>query len=461
MSQRFQIEDLVAQDSLGVVFRALDTETNSLVAVRRFFPFGADGGGLNRDEDIAYGIAVSRLAGLNHPSMRAVVFGGCDPIDGMPFIATEWVEGKSLNFFLKSKQLTPAHAISLIKSALEICELLSELLAEQGVWVETDTQTIIVGTADSGRGVTFWISPLKWLGHHGEPHSLDAIVALTEEIMGWQGQAVSDQAGRGLGGWLKWLRNSSKTATLSEAREMLVASTGIEPPTPSKNFVRSSTAGPAVPMQTIKSPRKKSVNGTAVTIVLLVLIAGGLGAWAFFRKDPNDPKFRGGLAELAAEVSRESAKTNASSPNAPSPDGLSEEMREVAAAMKEAPAQPEEKKKPEPIAKSAPGVYSPDDSQITQQEGREVIVEGVFENIGYSKTGKTLYILFSKTSSKNATRGAILTSNKSSDLSEKALTALLGKKIQLRGILNVQTYSGLNRPEVNLKDRAAIKVITR
>ncbi|MEO8616963.1 MAG: hypothetical protein ABI600_17620, partial [Luteolibacter sp.] len=139
MSQRFQIEDLVAQDSLGVVFRALDTETHAVVAVRRFFPFGADGGGLNKEEEIAYGIAVSRLAGLSHPSMRAVVFGGCDPIDGMPFIATEWIEGKSLQFFLERQSLTPSRAIRIIKSALEICELLSQLLAEEGVWVETDT----------------------------------------------------------------------------------------------------------------------------------------------------------------------------------------------------------------------------------------------------------------------------------------------------------------------------------
>ena len=68
--------------------------------------------------------------------------------------------------------------------------------------------TIIVGSEESGREFTFWISPLKWLGGNEENRGLESIVTLTEEIMGWKGQIVNDQAGRGLGGWLKWLRGS-------------------------------------------------------------------------------------------------------------------------------------------------------------------------------------------------------------------------------------------------------------
>ncbi len=479
--QRFQIEDIVAQDPLGVVFRALDTETNAVVAVRRFFPFGADGGGLNQEEVIAYDVAVSRLAQLNHPSMRAVVFGGCDPIDGMPFIATEWIEGKSLNSFLKAKPLPTPHAIGLIKSALEICELISNLLAEEGVWVDTNTQTIIVGTAESNRGVTFWISPLKWLGHDNEPYHLDSFITLTEEIMGWRGKVVADQDGRGLGGWLNWLRGSSKTASLREAREMLSSSTDMERLPPRNNLVRSAAARAAVPIQSARVPRRKSINGIVVVIVLLCLIAGGLGAWAIYHKDPNEPKLHGSLLGPATDVSKESAKKNPPVSKASSRADLSPELREVAAALYEnsgdppkpkkprsrahTKTKPPEEKKPEPVAEIAhtpnkqSGIFSPDDTQIIQQEGREVIVEGVFEKMDHSKSGKTLYVLLSKSLSKNATRGAILASSAGADLSEAALTPLIGKKIRIRGVLNVQKDFGLQRPDVTLKERTAIEVI--
>ena len=47
--------------------------------------------------------------------------------------------------------------------------------------------------------------------------------------MGWKGQSVNDEAGQGLGAWLKWLRNAAPTTTLREARENLAAAIGSEP----------------------------------------------------------------------------------------------------------------------------------------------------------------------------------------------------------------------------------------
>jgi hypothetical protein len=91
--KRFEIEDIVDQDASGVVFRAVDSSTGREVALRRFFPFGPDGGGLEGDEQLAYGNAVEILTGLQHPGLRAVVGGGCDSVDGLPFIATEWIDG--------------------------------------------------------------------------------------------------------------------------------------------------------------------------------------------------------------------------------------------------------------------------------------------------------------------------------------------------------------------------------
>ena len=44
------------------------------------------------------------------------------------------------------------------------------------------------------------------------------------------------------------------------------------------------------------------------------------------------------------------------------------------------------------------------------------------------------------------------------NFSESALTPLIGKKIRLHGTVNVQKGFGLQRPEIQLKDRAALEL---
>jgi hypothetical protein len=240
--KRFQIEDLIVQDASGVVFRALDSETGKPVAVRRFFPFGASGGGLLPDEQTAYNIAIGRLSGIKHPALRSVISGGCDPVDGIPYIATEWVDGDSIQGLVDQGTFRAETATELLTQALEVCELLSQVLAEEAVWIETDLQTIIMGNHGSGRRFTFWISPLKWLGSVGDRSTgLLSIVTLAEQIMGWQGRVVHDQAAGGLGGWLKWLRSCAVFTSLREARENLAASVGAEPPPDADKLVAKAT----------------------------------------------------------------------------------------------------------------------------------------------------------------------------------------------------------------------------
>ena len=167
----------MTQDASGVVFRALDTETGLPVAVRRFFPFGVNGGGLSVEEQADYNVAVGQLAGISHPAMRSIIAGGCDPVDGMPFIATEWVEGTPLQTFLERGPLAPAEATHLLSLAIDVCGQISQALGEEAVWVETDVHTIIVGAEENGRGITFWISPLKWLGKSDGQRGLGSLAA--------------------------------------------------------------------------------------------------------------------------------------------------------------------------------------------------------------------------------------------------------------------------------------------
>lgn len=284
MSKRFQIEDLVVQDASGVVFRALDTQTGEFVALRRFFPSGADGGGLNTAQQNAYLQTVGQLAAVNHPALRSIISGDCDPIDGMPFIATEWIEGSRLSTCLGQGQLSPEEAIHLLTQALEVSQILSGVLGEEGIWIETGLEAIVIGAEETGRNVTFWIAPQKWLGKNDSRHGLECVIELTETLMGWHGRSLGDHAGKGLGRWLKWLRGVKKTASLQEVREMLAASTGADTPASATRLFREAF-----------QPKKSTESRWIWAIICGLILLAALSAWAVLNRKPpenNPPSIR-------------------------------------------------------------------------------------------------------------------------------------------------------------------------
>lgn len=449
--RRFQIEDLIAQDASGVIFRAFDSETGKTVAVRRFFPFGVDGGGLHADEQTAYNIAVDRLAGLSHPALRSVISGGCDPVDSIPYIATEWVEGPSIHAIIQQQgPLATEVATHLITQALEVCELLSHVLAEEAVWVETELQTIITSSDSSSRGFTFWISPLKWLGGHDKSHGLESIVTLTEQIMGWQGRSVMDHAGHGLGGWLKWLRNAAATTSLHEAREMLAASVGVDPPPPAKTLAAQATR------QLVKTPKPPSFKVPWVINFGLALLAVGLGAGFLIRQ----------RAKQASPQVRTPALTNAQT--APQGPVILSDAAQASRRAAELSAQAQQEDQQHAIllaqqqaaAQKMDGVIAWTSRELlVHNEGAQVVVEGVLEKIDFSGTRKTLYLMFSKEPDENDPRGAVILKTAAADLAAETLTPLIGKKIRLHGMVKLQKGFDLKRPEIQIKERASIEII--
>lgn len=489
MIRRFQIEDLIVQDSSGVVFRANDAETGKTVALRRFFPFGVDGGGLHADEQTAYNIALQRLAGLSHPSLRSVVCGGCDPVDGMPFIATEWIEGESLSLLIAETPLSTDSAVHLITQALEVSELLSHVLAEEAVWVETELSTIVVGTEESGRGFTFWISPLKWLGGKGEHRGLESIISLTEEIMGWKGRVVNDQAGRGLGGWLNWLRSAATTTSLMEARESLAASVGQEPPAPVSNLVVQAT----LPTRKVRIKQTSSKAPIFAALALVIAVAG-LGAWILKRKEaietgellPAPPPTEAPVVRHVEKKTQPAPASRKASANSPKPtestpepepapvadaapvDSQEDDLARAnrLAAELSAQAANEEQKvvanltEQQAVLEKQGGIYSPQlGALLLQQKGKEAKVEGVFEKIDFSGTRKTMYLLFTGDTGRSSARGSIVLTKAPADLKEEALKPLLGKKIRITGKVEEQKIEMESRPLIEIKDRASIQVI--
>jgi hypothetical protein len=480
--RRFQIEDLIVQDPSGVVFRALDTETGRTVAVRRFFPFGADGGGLHADEQTAYVIAVGRLAGLRHPALRSVICGGCDPVDGMPFIATEWIEGESLQPIIERGPLSAEDSTQVIIQALEVCELLSHVLAEEAVWVETELPTIIVGNEPSGRGLTFWISPLKWLGGDHESRGLESIITLTEEIMGWRGQVVSEQAGLGLGAWIKWLRGAAATTTLQEAREMLAASVGAAPPIPARSLVAQATVSIGKVGKAAKAgksgkprPAKRPWVATFALILGLTLVIAGLAGLLIVRHRAKQDTLQIPTPTILQSAKPEPGKPKPE-PAKPQPEKSPQAPTAKPAAANEPVSETERiaqlnRRAAELSAQAGGGgtlaeqqaqagnqggvVPASSRELLLQNEGKALVIEGVVTEIGPSSSGKTIFLWFADRKLKNVARAGTEIADAPPKSVIDKLTPMVGKKVQIGGTVVVRN----NRPDVIFKDVASIKVI--
>lgn len=475
MVRRFQIEDLVAQDVSGVVFRALDSETGRLVAVRRFFPFGVNGGGLNADEQADYNIAVGRLGDIKHPAMRAVICGGCDPVDGMPFIATEWIEGSAIQTYVAQGPLSARETIHLISQALEVSEQISQVFGQEAVWVETDLDTIIVGAEESGRGVTFWMSPLKWLGKHDGQRGLDAIVSLTENAMRWEGKAVLDSDGDGLGGWLKWLRKSARKTTLSEARKMLLEILNVATPAPVKRAVKQ-----IAPATAIRLPkRKSSLPFVFGGITALALIS--IGGWALIRWNNSR------LAVIPTIEAFDMAEMDSTETN----PGVTTTTQEDGAAVNESPVTQDSsprlsKRTPEQISQAAAellvsaqksdqdkaiasaardaeiasrkGIFTLGDSRLLlTMSGQDVTIHGTLKGFKYSSTKATQYLVFSDNPAPGEIRGAVLLRTAPVELKENQLNSLKGKKISLRGKIRIENFG--KTPTISIQSRDVIQEI--
>lgn len=465
---RFQIEDLLAQDASGVVFRALDKETGLPVTVRRFFPFGADGGGLSAEEQAAYDLSATRLSEISHPALRSVICGGCDPVDGMPYLATEWIDGTSLADIVTGGGLTEMTAAEIITRVLEVCELLSELFAEEAIWIDTDIKTFIVAPAD--RGITFWISPLKWLGRNETQRDMDSIVRLATNIMGWRGKASSELPQCGLANWLNWLRVAAGTATLRETRTRLASCMASNQPVASRATVRP-------PARTAKAViSKKKSRMPAVLMSLLLLTAIGVGGWQTIRwrnqKLADKPSTAIVLPANALEiVKRGSSKPTAAAAAEPddsdavpeterSPEEVNRRLRELSeqAAKSSVEKAAEAAHVEQEVSKRA-GIFTPTDHDLLiAQSGKEVALEGVFRKIGFSKSKKTMYLLFSKDAAGSDPRGGVFVNSAPPDLTEAALAPLVGKKIRLRGKITVDDV-GTGRPVIMIGNRKAIESI--
>ncbi len=482
MVKRFHIEDLVAQDASGVVFRATDGETGAMVAVRRFFPFGTDGGGLSAGEAAEYEGVVARLLEIRHPGLRETVCGGCDPVDAMPYIVTEWVPGRTLADYIGNAPLAPEDAAGVLARAMEICEMVSASFDRDEVWIDTSPGSMVATEGDAGRGVTFWISPLKCLGKRPDGRGLEPLALLAEALTGWYGRKYGEQTAHGLAGWIFWLRGSQRTTTLREARQKLSEAMGAPPP---------ATALPHPAHQPARSgklskKKKRSVLPTLIAGVAGLALVGAVGWFAIWRHSANLVKAATvaplpaievvaapGITPISRDLAEPEPARRASSfgepkaeapPETPKIAGESPEQRanrlavEMSDQAREATAQADAKtnERKKEIASHA-GVFGPGDRDLLlAQRGKAVILEGVLAEIGFSNTKATMYLQFSKSPAATEARGAIRVKSAPPELAQAKLAALIGRKIRLHGRVSAESFPGGRRPVIMISKGNAI-----
>ena len=462
---RFEIEDIVSQDQRGIVFRAHDLDRGHTVALRRFLPFGQDGGGLKDEESDAFRIAAHRLLGVTHPALRSVFSGAVDPIDEIPYIVAEWVDGAKLDDVLAGETLDPRLVIQLLRLALEVSLSLSEILGEEAVWVETETDSIFVGSEESGRGFVFWLSPFKWLGAEFGSRKLAALVGLGEHLAGWKGKLIGDQAGHGLGGWLKWMRNNPE-AGLAQALEAMPSriSDGEAPPPPPA-AVRASPPVAGSRVVAVKPPRSTAPLVIAVA-ACLVLAIGGLAFYQRFAKTPSAPIAK---AEAAPDKPAAAEPAPAAATSTPSPQPSQDAEAVAVSRVNELAAKLAGEKEAKRTAALAPpdAKAAPSPLDLTPGDGDKVrklkakgaapaSVTGILRDVRLSSNGNGLYFDFSKPADFTQIMGIAHKQNYKGAFSPDAYADLIGRKVRFDGTY-YREKSG--RQYVKIREQEMVRVV--
>ena len=114
---QFEFEDFIAQGGMGAVYRARQISLDRLIAIK-VLPHEL---GENEEFRDSFAKEARAMAKLNHPNLIGVYDSG--DVDGMPYIAMEYIEGSSLHDACWGKKLESDQAVDIVKG---ICDGLAD-----------------------------------------------------------------------------------------------------------------------------------------------------------------------------------------------------------------------------------------------------------------------------------------------------------------------------------------------
>lgn len=447
----YEIEEIINQNKHGGLFRGRDNKTGAKVMIHRFFPYGQSNGGLGREDAKSY-INFSRgLTGIKHPSLRTVIVAGTDPFDATPYVVNEWVDGITLDQVIANSPLEPANVIEIVRLIIELSIYVSGIIKEEGLWVDTDVSSIMVGTVESGSNITFRLAPRKWINPTHVSRKATPLTDLVTTLMNWATRKIGSPESTGLGAWIDWLK-LNPNATLQEALQSLVIMTrGAK----AQSFGQTDTTA----SQKFQSSSKRS------KFVIASLIIGMLSACValYFIREKKIA-----AADEAPATANQEAQASAAKPKTKRTEAqltrdkiaerslqLRKEAEEAAAkAMVDAknnskpvakPPTPQVVKPPdqEPVAPPAQltpeqlAVYSPTDTEYakTLKSGTPFKLKGKLESAYVSTTGKSIYLSFSNPYKKGEIRGVTRLSNFTGEYKPETFDHMIGKTIHIDGTI--------------------------
>jgi serine/threonine-protein kinase len=113
---RYQVQEMVGAGGMGVVYRALDVRLNRIVALK-VLPSGITADPIRRNR---FEREAKAASSLNHPNIITIF--DIDQVDGVDFIAMEYVDGRTLQDLIAGGEVTIPDALNI---ALQIVQALA------------------------------------------------------------------------------------------------------------------------------------------------------------------------------------------------------------------------------------------------------------------------------------------------------------------------------------------------
>lgn len=469
MDTRYHIEEMVSQDTNGVVFQGMDSVTGVIVAMRRFISAGGCDKEVGENERQAYIDAITTLKKVTHPSLRRVLAGGCDPVDEMPYLVTRWADGTPLGEIIASEgAIDTGFARHILGQLLDANTAIVDSLECDGLWLEATLESVIVRPPrdESESAVAlFWLCPWRWLHSNGSTTGMMGLADLAEAMLGGPRKIAADHhPADELPKWIRRIR-SNEIPNLEQAQEELLLMGGTTNPLAANETPKQEAASGAKADDSIRGFDPPGLQMNQPLTVPLTAARGLL---------PSEPNHHHGFSRTSIAavatlsgliilvvwiaMSREKPEPppTEESPFSSSPNQNQARLNEMMSRIDVDNSASEERL--QHIQRR--GFYTIEEADLLLgRDADEVTFRGRLARVRMSSSGLTMYLEFSDEAPSEEPRAYAMTRNLVDGIRPEDFERSVGRQIEIRGPIDIETAGEVRRPRVKIIDPDRINVL--